>query len=143
MIGLGSDKNSSSSSARGKKLRIFIARQVIALKSQSKCFCRQGRKLTKDLYSWLGRSNKSVVYISMGSTIRSEHLPDKHLQTFEKVRSVILFLTTCKGALLAAFAKVWQVKQQKTTGAQVLADLDLRVIWKRSGESTEHTYMAE
>jgi len=71
--------------------------------------CRQGRKLTEDLYSWLGRSNKSVVYISMGSIIRSEHLPDKHLQTFEKV----------------------------------FADLDLRVIWKRSGESTEQTYMAE
>ena len=97
-----------------QKLKIFIARQVIALKSRSQCFCRQGRKLTEDLYSWLGRSNKSVVYISMGSIIRSEHLPDKHLQTFEKVRSIILFLTTCPVALLAVFAKVWETKQQKT-----------------------------
>ena len=104
-------KNTSSSSARGKNLRIFIVRQAIALKSQSQCFCRQGRQLTEDLYSWLGRSNKSVVYISMGSIIRSEHLPDKHLQTFEKVRSIIYFLTTCPGALLAAFAKVWQTKR--------------------------------
>ena len=46
---------------------------------------------------------------------------------------------------MAAFAKVWQTKKatKKTTGAQVFKDLDLRVIWKRSGESTEQTYMAE
>ena len=100
-----------------KASRIFIARQVIALKSPSQCFCRQGRKLTENLYSWLGRSNKSVVYISMGSTIRSEHLPDKHLQTFEKVRSIILFLTTSyclslankatKKRLLPRFLQTW------------------------------------
>ena len=79
----------------------------------------------------------------MGSTVRSEHLPDKHLKTFEKVRSIILSLTTCPGALLAAFAKVWQKSNKNPTGAQVFEDLDLRVIWKRSGESTEQTYMAE
>jgi len=69
---------------------------------------RPGRRLNEDLQSWLNKSNASVVYVSMGSIIRSEHLPEKHLETFEKV-----------------FAK-----------------LKLRVIWKRSGQSTENTFMA-
>ena len=49
------------------------------------CHHRPGRRLNEDLQSWLNKSNSSVVYVSMGSIILSEHLPEEHLETFERV----------------------------------------------------------
>jgi hypothetical protein len=47
--------------------------------------CRPGGRLGPDLTTWLAQSEESVIYLSLGSTIRLEHLPANTLALFEKV----------------------------------------------------------
>ena len=98
---------------------------------------RPGRRLNEDLQSWLNKSNSSVVYVSMGSIILSEHLPEEHLETFERVSFQRSLLQNMKRK------KVTEKKGNYASPDQVFTKMNLRVIWKRSGESTENTFMTK
>jgi hypothetical protein len=47
--------------------------------------CRPGARLRPDLTSWLAQSEETVLYLSLGSSIRFEHLPANTIALFERV----------------------------------------------------------
>ena len=48
---------------------------------------RKGKPLKPEIESWINRSpaNQSIVYMSMGSLVKFDHVPSKTVEIFEKV----------------------------------------------------------